>query len=309
MDRALGEMLSDIYDAFRRGDWDKARQDLNQAHGVNYDHPEVQDGMRCCAYWKERDRRTSALSSPFEKGDFLVSQWENFDGVFSDRLNSSFERGRYALKHWVFHEAFHQFSLLAPCESDQDPDVLLRLAQCVKALGDYPRGVELLEKARNKRNRDAIILAELADLYALTGEIRLSKAFFREAFFINPSKIDIMKLESPMMQKLRLQLSEGGYSGEELAEWIPVYGVVYGIFTVKRELSSVEAAKLKQNILTLTHELQEHQDKQYLVPRLINHYFWLIDHMIQQRDNRSRIEELLEKVRRLQPRIYELYTN
>jgi hypothetical protein len=88
-----------------------------------------------------------------------------------------------------------------------------------------------------------------------------------------------------------------------------VYGAIFGVFTVKRELKAVEVGKLKQAIYQLENEVKEGSDERVLlVPRLINKYFWLIDHLIAAREDKGRIDEVLLKVRMLDQSIYKQYT-
>ncbi|HUX36986.1 MAG TPA: hypothetical protein VMV44_03720, partial [Rectinemataceae bacterium] len=88
-----------------------------------------------------------------------------------------------------------------------------------------------------------------------------------------------------------------------------VYGNLLGIFTVKRELKAVEAGKLRQSIYQLENELRENvEDRALVVPRLINRYFWLIDHCIAAREERAKIDEILLKLRLLDPQIHKQYT-
>ena len=94
-----------------------------------------------------------------------------------------------------------------------------------------------------------------------------------------------------------------------LVEWIPVYGVIYGVFNVKRELRSLEYGKLKQSIFTLQSQLADDGDRGVETePRLLNRYFWLIDHYISSGDSREKVDEVLEKIRLVNSDIYEHYT-
>jgi hypothetical protein len=142
----------------------------------------------------------------------------------------------------------------------------------------------------------------------LGGEARASKALFREAFYIGAQRIDMELLESEMIRRLASRVAEMGHSGLELAEWIPVYGAVLGVFTVKRELKAVEVGKLRQSIYQLENDAKEGgEDRALVVPRLINRYFWLIDHYMAAKEDRARIDEVLLKVRLLEPSIYKQY--
>ena len=44
------------------------------------------------------------------------------------------------------------------------------------------------------------------------------------------------------------------------------------------------------------------------MPRLINRYFWLIDHYMSAGEPRERVEEVLAKIRELDPRVHRDYT-
>ena len=155
----------------------------------------------------------------------------------------------------------------------------------------------------------ADIFAELADCYALCGEEKTAKVLFREAFFIEPQQVDNSFLESELFCRLAERTQKAGYSGQALQEWLPVYGVLYGVFNIKRELRALEAGKLKQAVFALENELKEAESQtELLVPRLINHYFWLIDHYNTTNSERARINETLLKIKLLDSSIYDMYT-
>jgi hypothetical protein len=133
---------------------------------------------------------------------------------------------------------------------------------------------------------------------------------FREAFFQGASEIDLHFLESEIVLRLVAQVRALGYTGHDLAEWIPVYGVLYSVLNVKRELRALEFGKLKQAIFALENELRDAQPetRAVLVPRLINHYFWLIDHYVNVNDDSARINEVLLKIKLLDTDVYKRYT-
>ena len=143
----------------------------------------------------------------------------------------------------------------------------------------------------------------------MVNEMRAGKAFFREAFFLGPQEIDLNNLESVVITRLIAKLNDKGYTGPELSEWIPVYGTIFGIFNIKRELRPIEFGKLKQNIFKYENELKcSHENCGFTLPRLANHYFWLIDHYISTNEEKSKIDEVLEKIKNLNPEIYKEYT-
>ena len=92
-------------------------------------------------------------------------------------------------------------------------------------------------------------------------------------------------------------------------EWLPVYGTLDGILNVKRELKALELGKLRQSIYMLENELREKdvKNKKLLVPRLINYYFWLIDHYMNGTVEKLKIDEILLRIKLLDEKIYDRY--
>jgi len=77
---------------------------------------------------------------------------------------------------------------------------------------------------------------------------------------------------------------------------------------VKRELKPIEVGKLRQSIYELENEVKENAERRSLLtPRLINRYFWLIDHYINAKEDRSRIDEVLLKIKLMDPAVHKQY--
>ena len=74
---------------------------------------------------------------------------------------------------------------------------------------------------------------------------------------------------------------------------------------------NIEVGKLKQAVFSLENELKESgSNPAILIPRLINHYFWLVDYYVNSNDDdrtRTSINEILLKIKYLDPKIHELY--
>jgi tetratricopeptide (TPR) repeat protein len=229
---------------------------------------------------------------------------------FLAKLNGDFEPSRYAFRRFVFGMALREY--LAIPEEDREEsesDLEFRLGRCRKCCGDYDAAIRHLETAARARREDAGTLAELADAYALSGELRSSKALFREAFYLDASGIELAFLESEMIRRLAERVAALPVEGNLIPEWIPVYGTLYGVFTVKRELRQVEVGKLKQSISELERDYKDNpKDVSPLKPRLINRYFWLVDHYESIGEAHSRIDEILLKIRLLDQSVYALYT-
>ncbi len=304
----INVLLSNAYESLRCVDLPGATEFLDRALTVDFEHPEVLWSLKCANFWSDKTAKLATMPNPFERGEYAVAQWKAF-ATFSELLGGDFDRARYAFKRYAFSLALAQFRSLPPEEKEShEAEIALRIGRCLKGAGDFDAALASLEAAAKEKREDAEVLAELADAYALGGDARSSKALFREAFYINAQRIDLDLLECEMIRRLVARVAEIGYAGSELAEWLPVYGAVFGVFTVKRELKAVEVGKLRQSIYQLENEAKEGgEDRSLLVPRLINRYFWLIDHYIAAKEERARIDEILLKVRLLDQSIYKQY--
>ena len=306
----IHEQLQQVLVSLRSGNLERAHAELHGVLQRKLNDPEVLYILAGVNFWREKVKVAEDKASPLERGEALVSQWKNFLPFMRERGEDR-EPVLYALKRCAFSIALgHYLSLYREDAPVTEPELCRKVGLCYKALGDYERALSLLDKAKDGDRESAPILAELADCYALCGEMRYAKVFFREAFFKDASKIELCFLESEIIVRLAERVEAMGYKGEEIAEWIPVYGLLFGVFSVKRALKSVEIGKLKQNIFSLKEELKSAPEKKrrLLVPRLINHYFWLIDHFVSTGSDRTKINEILLEIKLLDENIYEKYT-
>jgi tetratricopeptide (TPR) repeat protein len=303
-------LLQKAYDSLKASDPATAALALEEALRSDFEHPEVVYALKCVNWWQERAKRAAAIPEDFERGEFLLAQWKSFFG-FLDRIGRDYDRCLYAVRCYVFNAALACYrGMLADGGDRADSEIMLRVGRCYKGVGNYEQALKYLEEAAKVKRDDAEALAELADAYSLVNEPRASKALFREAFFVNAQKVDLRALDSELIRRLSDRVRELGYDGPALAEWIPVYGVLLGVLTVKRELRAIELGKLKQSIFTLENEIRDRPAEAALtVPRLINRYFWLIDHFMSVGEEKSRIDETLLKVKILDPAVYERYIN
>jgi tetratricopeptide (TPR) repeat protein len=306
VERDSARELAGVCAHLKEGQFAEAVGALERVIERDVEYPGAASALKCASFWMERRTAERAAADGFEHGEQLLGQWRLFL-AFVERLQDAPEMCVFAIKQYVFSSALASY-LSAQTDSVDDPDVLLQIGRCSKGMGNYERAIESLERANIARREDPRILAELADCYSLVSESRAAKVFFREAFFIDAQSIDIATLESPLIQRLASKLRGMGFAGPALNEWIPVYGAIWGILSVRRELKPLELGKLKQAIYQLSKELREPgAPREILVPRLANRYIWLIEHELGAGEPRERIDEVLEKIRELDPRVHRDY--
>lgn len=311
IDRSVQTMLQPVLVSLKQGDLEQAHESLGRLLEQDLDNPQVMYTLKGVSFWRDRVRYAAQeFADNFLRGEYIISQWKPFlsymegKGTFNEPIV-------YALKQSVFTIALHLYrSLLTGTEIVQNTAQIYRkTGLCYKALGDYETAISCLRYAADLDTNASSIQAELADAYALSGEVRLAKVFFREALFKNASEVELCFLESEIICALVTKVSTIGYKDEELLEWLPVYGALDGVLNVKRELKALELGRLKQSIYMLENELrgQDVQNRKLLVPRLINYYFWLMDHYMGGVVETSKIDEILLRIKLLDEKIYNRY--
>jgi len=285
---------------------------LDEAIRIDFNNAEVMHAMKSVDWWLVNIERAKLIRNSYEKGEFILSRLRQYYSFLDKLANSGdYDKCQYAVRRFVFSSALRCFrDLLGGVENQHDPGLLLLVGRCYKGVGVYDEAIRYIEQAARFRRDDGETLAELADVNALLGETENAKALFREAFFQNPEKVDLRMMESEMILRLKDRLvREKGYRDEELCEWIPVYGKLWGVFSMKRELKQVEFGRLKQSIFSMETECRGNPARAAaLKPRLINQYFWLIDYYDGRKEDPYLREEVLLKIKVTDPEIHERYT-
>lgn len=306
--RHVEALVQTAYDKLKSSDLEAAAQTLEEALSMDFDNAEIKYALKCVHWWIERTRRLADFHNPFEKGGYLFSRLKQYYS-FLDIFSEEYEQCQYAVRRYVFSTAMKYFQdVLGDGANQHDPELLLLVGRCYKGIGNYDEALKYLEQAARFKREDSETLAELADVNALLAETRAAKALFREAFFLDPQKIDLRSLESELIVRLQKKVAELGYGGEYLCEWMPVFGCLEKVFNVRRELKQVEVGRLKQSIFNLEAEYRgSKEEKGFLKPRLLNRYFWLIDYYETIHEDAALIDEVLLKIKITDPDIYERY--
>jgi tetratricopeptide (TPR) repeat protein len=308
-EQQVAGLIKKAYDKLKASEPESAAARLDEALHIDFDNEETKHALKCVNWWLEQLDKVKNIKNPYEKGGVILSLFKRYWG-FLDEIGGNYDVCQYAIRRYVFSYALDCFrDLLGEGVNMYDPDLLLLVGRCYKGVGNYDEALKYLEQAGRFKREDGETLAELADVNALLGETNAAKALFREAFFLSPEKIDLRAMESEMIVRLREKLlQDRKFREEELREWIPVYGRLWGVFSVIRELKPIEFGRLKQSIFTLETECRGNPAQcAVLKPRLINRYFWLIDYYASNNEDPALIEGVLLKIKTTDSEIYERY--
>jgi len=309
--------LSQAHNLIENGKPDQAKVLLEDALTADLDNDNLVFAIHCCSFWAETFA-SLVTYTPYEGGELLVNQWKKFTRLVSKEEESLKKRSMentllkstvYAFKRGIYGCALSKFSEIP---EEKDPvffsEVLRKAGLCHKRLGSYELALSCLNKANAMHPAQPAVLAEFADCYDLCGETKFAKLMFREAFFLDAQKIELANLDSPIINSLVEKVSEEGYSGAELLEWIPVYGTLLDVFNIKRTLRSQEVGRLKQDIYARENELKNPANNEALIkPRLISMYLRLIDYYILSKESVKRIKEVTLKIKLLDSKLYKKF--
>lgn len=307
MDILTEKGLEDAIAFLEAGNPAQAKMIIDESLQNDLESGELIFTSKCCIFWADALYRLERSQSGLQKGDILLQEWKTFM-TFIKQNPPVYEPTVYAACRGIFSLALQNFSqLLNEKDPIQKAEIMRKTGLCYKKLGEFENARMCLSQANSLQQRNAAVIADLADCYALCGDSRAAKLLFREAFYTDFKKIDLDFLDSQLIKRLVEKTEKLGYKGDELKAWIPVYAVLWGVFSSKRTLKAQEVGKLKQEIYCLENEIKDpSRTSSFLVPRLINMYFWLIDYCQTTEDSRL-INEILLKIKVTDPNIYNMY--
>lgn len=326
----IARLVNSAYGKLRIGAFGDAARLLERALALDVEYEGITATLKSVRFWGDRRRRLEDLEES-DRAAYLLDQWAAFRG-FAARIEDLPERCFQDIKYYVHATAvdyLHEVGPPAEQTAGNDryqrprPETrwLLLIGHAYKAMGDFDNAISSLEQA-SRLDRDwAPVLAELADCYSLIGENRAAQVFFREAFYRGAAEIRVDRLDSPMIKRLTDAIREAGMINA-VAEWVPVYGVVLGAFRVARELRPLEYGRLLQSIFELEQQLglrpsttagrpgdaESGNDRdEALVARLLNRYFWLIEHYRSTQEEPAKITDVLHRIKQLDTDIHQQY--
>ncbi len=263
---------------------------------------------KCCVFWSDSIQRLKRIEDSYERSENVLLEWKNFQSYIS-REDETYEPALIAVQQGFFSNALEEFKkLMEEKDALQKAEIYRKIGICYKKLGDFENARIFLTEANNIYPNMSSVIAELADCYSLCGEDKIGKVLFREAFFTAPENIDLDFLDSELIKCLIEKTKSKGHTGKVLQYWIPVYGVLSGVFNIKRELTSQEVARLKKDIYAMENEIKDPScNSEILIPRMLNCYFWLMDHYDLARETQAKINEVLLRIKILDSSVYEAY--
>jgi tetratricopeptide (TPR) repeat protein len=311
-DDPLSSGINEIYQLIEEGSFKQAIRKLDDLMNINPDFPGLIEGYRTAKFWSNRTDEIESLTKGKQTADFLMREWEDFKVYAAD--NNMIDSAAYlsVMKNIFFNASEHYKIAFKEQESTADNfDLLLNLGMCFLILKEYKASIETLEYARSSNRNSARLNSLLGEAYFNTNEISRSLLFFKEAFFINPSEIDLAPLKAKPILDLAVITKEKKPGTSDILEWMPVFGFTHDIFYARRNINSEQIEAIKREIYTLEKNLRalskEKSAESNIIPRLINKYIWMLDYFRFQNYDYENIMEIKNRLIQLDSVTFEGY--
>ncbi len=311
-DDPLLQGINEAYVLIEAGDFTQAVKKIDELMTINPDYPGLAASYRVARFWETRKKALEELAKGRETADFLMTQWEEFEAFAQAKGLVSATAYQKAMRYVFFSASEHYTIAFNDRENPTDNlQLLMQLGTCFIRLGEYQHTIEALEYARSAYRSNACILSLLAESYYHTGDIPRALLYFREAFLLNPSEIDIQLLSSkPIIEALEL-VGQHKPDCTDVREWVPVMAHIHDIFYVKRQLNSSQLESIKKDIVKLEASFQtmnkEKIAQSNVVPRLINRYLWMMDYFEFQQFDQQSLFDIRDRLLAIDRALFESY--
>jgi len=299
------------YQLIEEGKFSEALEKIDDLMNRNPDYPGLAETYRTVKFWINRLDGIEGLDEGKMTADFLMKEWEEFTRYAAEKGMVDTAPYISAMKHVFFRASEHYTIAFVREQSTVDNfDLLINLGICFIKLEDYRRAIETLEYARSSLRSSARLLSLLGEAYYQTSDVPKSLLYFKEAFFINPSELDLKLIASKPVKDLE-EISQKLKPGADPREWIPVFGYLQDIFYVKRHLNSQQVESIKREIYALETAFQQAGKERLhdtnIVPRLINKYLWMLDYFEYQNYDFNSITDIRSRLLKLDRDLFKDY--
>jgi len=294
----------------RLGDFPAASRQFREVFDANPENLDAQAGIRASEFWNNRAANISSLPKGLEKGRYLKNEWNNFEEFLGDE-NAWSALPIQAIRTYIFTEAIHCFSHAYNNTIAPDITLYYDIGECYFNIKDFEKAIQTFEYAWEFKRDNSRVLARLADAYYALGEDtktrKKARLLFREAFLYEPETIELERCAASWIVELIRKTGEAGFTGDEVAVWLPLYAAADHHFNVKRELDEHEVSMISGQVYALEKDLaRPGSAARILLPKLLNRYIWLIDHYLIEEGDTIKVDILKKKFQETEPKFFNL---
>ncbi len=285
----------EVYSLIKNGELEKAENYLLEKMDEDLETEDIESFLKAIKFWKNR-REFFTFSE--NSGENLLTEWENFlDFCLRNDINN--KKIINSLKAFVYSKAIDFLIDSYKSSPIKEKEKLYMIGKSLYELGFIDKALETFEFLFSlSSEKDYRVYLWLGNLYYETGEKELSMIMYNDVFFYFSQMVNIEDIKDPRIIKMVEQIKEDGFEKEEeILEWLPVYCYLYDVLTVKRKIDYGDFVDLRDKIKKYEKSMETDKKVYYvLIPRLINHYLWLIDYYLYQANSIEPVQSVLKRI-------------
>jgi len=312
-DDPISSKINTANQMIQDGKFREAVENLEKLKNIDPDYPGFLASYRTARFWFNRSDELSSMPEGKKTADFLMTEWESYEEYARDKnmLNSSSYRAAMMNIYYAASRHYGISFMKQENTASGNFDLLLKLGACFIKLGNYKKAVETLEYAVNSYNAHAGLLSMLAEAFYNLGEIPKSLWFFKEAFFWDPSLINLDLITAEPIQRLVSFIREDRKNCYDTREWVPVYGFITDILYVRKDIHERQVEFIKEQIYNLEINFQKMNREQIessnVLPRLLTRYLWILEYFEFQKYSFENIGQIRDRLLQIDKPLFEEY--
>ena len=238
-----------------------------------------------------------------------MKQWDIYEKYAVEKEIISSESYKSAMK-FIFFKASENYRAAFQNQEDtaNNFSLLINLGDCFLRLEEYKYTIDTLEYAKTSYQTNARLLSLLAEAYYQLGDTTKSLLFFKEAFFIDPTQIDLSLINAEPITKTIEIIKNHKKEIKDIREWIPVYATVADFWFVKKKINKYQISAIEKEAYNLEVSFQKMNKEQIedenVLPRMINKYLWILDYYEFQDYNFKTLSQVRERLISLEPSLF-----
>lgn len=272
-----------IYSALKEGKLNAAEELALEAMEEDISDNDLEVILKIVKFWQNRTDFFE-FSQEVNNGELLFREWDAFiDFCVDNKVDN--KKAFYAIKAFVFHNMVDLLIESYKLSPFKDREILIILGQAFYEIGMTGKAIETLEYAMSlpSNQKDVRVFTLLGDLYSQSGDTDRAMLMYSEAFFYFPQLVDVKNCDFPSIRKLYETVKKDGFEENEIVEWIPIYGYLYGGLTSRRKLEYQDYMELVRRIKEYEKSLEiDKKVVNVIIPRLVNYYIWTFDYYMYQ---------------------------
>lgn len=303
---------NEVYQLIEEGNFKEAVEKLDELMSIDPEYPGLIEAYRIAKFWFNREKDLCNFDNGKRTADFLMSEWETFN-EYSENNNLISSAAYNAVMRHIFFKAseLYKMAFQKQEETTNNFDLLLNLGDCFLKIEKYQNTIDTLEYARSSYKSNARLLSILGEAYFHVDDLPKTLLYFREAFFINPTEIDMSILKAKPILDLIEIVKKEIKEYKDIREWIPVYGFIKDIFFVRKNLSKHQLEGIQREIYNLEISYQKMNKEQIINsnirPRLINKYLWMLEYHEVQNYSYENLIQIRERLMKIDKDIFKSY--